>query len=137
MHRAGGGAPDELGSPWEHVFDGAYARTGTAPSFRGWNSSYTDEPIDDAQMREWLDTTVARIRALRPRGILEIGCGVGLLVQQLAPGMSSYRATDLSPRAVADLGAWVQTQAALSHVQLQQREAVDFNGIEPGSHDVV
>lgn len=136
-HRAGGVASDELVSQWEHVFDGAYASTGTAPSFRGWNSSYTDQPIEHAQMREWLDATVARIRSLRPVGILEIGCGVGLLVQQLAPDMASYRATDLSLRAVTDLGTWMQTQPALSHVQLQQREAVDFSGIEPGAHDVV
>jgi amino acid adenylation domain-containing protein len=136
-HRAGGVASDELVSQWEHVFDGAYASTGTAPSFRGWNSSYTDQPIEHAQMREWLDATVARIRSLRPVGILEIGCGVGLLVQQLAPDMASYRATDLSLRAVTDLGTWMQTQPALSHVQLQQRKAVDFSGIEPGAHDVV
>src|SRR6185312_11192884 len=47
------------------------------PTFVGWNSSYTGRPIPESQMQEWLSDTLDRIRSLKPRRILEIGCGVG------------------------------------------------------------
>ncbi|SAI74503.1 D-alanine--D-alanine ligase [Bordetella ansorpii] len=128
-------APSQaLVSQWETVFDGTYENTDVAPSFRGWNSSYTDAPIPEAEMRRWLDDTVARIRALDGRRILELGCGVGLLVQHLAAGAERYVGTDLSPRAVADLRQWLATRPGLAHVQLTQAQATD---VPAGPHDVM
>ena len=127
----------EIVTQWESVFDNAYEAEAAAPSFRGWNSSYTDRPIPEIEMREWLQSTVQRIRSLSPNRILEIGCGVGLLVQRLAPATPDYLATDLSSRAVKDLRAWVATQPALCHVDVRQREARDFSGIEAGRYDLV
>ncbi|WP_129780154.1 non-ribosomal peptide synthetase [Peristeroidobacter soli] len=127
----------ELVAQWESVFDGTYEGEGTAPSFRGWNSSYTDLPIPEAQMQEWLENTVARIQSLRPERILEIGCGVGLLVQHLAPRVANYLGRDLSACAVRDLSAWIRTQSALSHVSIQHAQASDFNGIREGAFDTL
>jgi amino acid adenylation domain-containing protein len=130
-------APQELVTQWASVFDSAYHRESAAPGFHGWNSSYTGEPIPEEQMRDWLRDTVDRIQALQPRRILEIGCGVGLLVQQLAPRAQAYMATDLSARAVSDLRAWIATQPPLSHVQIRHAEARDFRGIQAGEFDTV
>jgi acyl-CoA synthetase (AMP-forming)/AMP-acid ligase II len=71
-------------SNWEEVFDETY-RQGVEvadPSFNitGWNSSYTGEAIPAEEMREWVEDTVAQIRKLRPRRVLELGCGTGLLL---------------------------------------------------------
>ncbi len=74
-------------------------------------------------MEEWLRDTVARIRALRPRSVLEIGCGVGLIVRELAGEIPGYVATDFSTRAIKDLGAWpayYATWATELHVQLRR-----------------
>ncbi len=130
-------ARDELVTQWESVFDDTYESESSGPNFRGWSSSYTDQPIPDEQMKEWLQGTVNRISALRPQRILEIGCGVGLLVQHLAPQASKYVGTDLSGRAVKDLRSWVSSQPALSHVELRQAEATDFAGMQPGEFDTV
>jgi methylase of polypeptide subunit release factors len=51
-------------------------------------------------MREQVDATVARIRALKPQQALEIGCGTGLLLFRLAPECRQYVATDFSAVAV-------------------------------------
>jgi amino acid adenylation domain-containing protein len=122
---------------WESVFDDTYQNESKAPSFRGWNSSYTDQPIPEEQMQEWLWNTVDRICALQPGRILEIGCGVGLLVQHLAAVAPVYVGSDLSSRAVSDLQAWIDTQPALAHVRLRHAEASDFTGIQAGEFDTL
>jgi amino acid adenylation domain-containing protein len=130
---------DETVAHWSSVFDGTYRLDGVAkqPSFIGWNSSYTDRPLPEEEMREWLECTIARIAAFRPDRVLEIGCGVGLLLQHLAPRCQVYRGVDISASAIADLGAWAQTQEALRHVELAQRSATELSDIEPGLFDTV
>ena len=64
--------------------------------FRGWNSSYTGDPIPLEEMVEWRSATVDRIMALQPRRVLEIGAGSGLVLSQIAPQCEHYVATDIS-----------------------------------------
>ncbi|WP_148294319.1 amino acid adenylation domain-containing protein, partial [Azospirillum sp. B506] len=129
----------DLVGQWNTVFDGTYSRAEAAagPSFTGWNDSYDDRPIPEPQMREWLDATVLRILALKPQRLLEIGCGVGLLTQALAPRCAVYHGTDLSAQAIADLGAWAAGRPELAHIRLTRREATDFSGVEEGGYDTV
>ncbi|CAO3408742.1 amino acid adenylation domain-containing protein [Azospirillum largimobile] len=134
----------DLVGQWNTVFDGTYSRAEAAagPSFTGWNDSYDDRPIPEAQMREWLDATVARILALKPERLLEIGCGVGLLTQALAPHCAVYHGSDFSAQAIADLGAWAAGRPELAHIRLIRREATDFEatdfeGAEEGGYDTV
>lgn len=122
---------------WESVFESAYGGETSDPDFRGWNSSYTDQPIPAAEMQEWLHATVDRLSALGSQGILEIGCGVGLLVQRLAPKLPVYVATDISARAVRDLRRCIETQPSLSHVEVAQAEAADLSGVRAGQFDTV
>lgn len=124
---------------WQTVFDATYEMPEQVrgPSFTGWNDSYHDQPIAHEQMQEWLDTTVQRILALKPERLLEIGCGVGLLTQHLAPVCEVYQGCDFSASAIAELGAWAKTQPTLQHVQLSHRQATDFRGVAPGSFDTV
>ena len=125
-------------SEWQAVHDGTY-RTSTAsgPSFVGWNSSYTGEPLPESEMREWLTGTVERIRALRPQRVLEIGCGVGLLLQHLAPECETYVGTDLSAAAIEQLGAWIRGRPELQHVQLLRRSASELEGLPAAGFDTV
>ncbi|HUU36287.1 MAG TPA: MupA/Atu3671 family FMN-dependent luciferase-like monooxygenase, partial [Vicinamibacterales bacterium] len=107
--RAGGDHTRGVASTWRAVWDETY-RAGDGdgaadPAFdlAGWRSSYTGEPLPAAAMREWVDQTVARIRALGPQRILEIGTGTGLLVQRLAPHVEQYLGMDISSVAVERL----------------------------------
>ena len=133
------GVRDDTVGEWGAVFDEAYRSVGTGkgPTFVSWNSSYTKAPFPEDEMREWLGSTVARIAALAPSRVLEIGCGVGLLLQHLAPTCRAYRGTDLSPTAIAELRHWLASQRAMQHVELAQRDAADFSGMEAGSVDTV
>ncbi|MFI6151644.1 amino acid adenylation domain-containing protein [Kitasatospora sp. NPDC051170] len=92
---------------WHRLYEDTYRdlrEDGDATfNLAGWNSSYTGRPLDDGEMAAWLDDTVARIRALRPERVLEIGCGTGMITSRVAGSCASYLGTDLSPAAIAYL----------------------------------
>ncbi|MFD9077116.1 AMP-binding protein, partial [Streptomyces lasiicapitis] len=152
---ADGTAARQVGD-WERVFDAQYAGTGAGSSagvgvggrapraafgenFASWYDSYTDRrPIPPDHMREWRDTTVRRIQALRPRRVLELGVGTGLLLSRLAPDCEEYVGTDISARAVEDLGGQIAARPALSgRVRLRHQAAHDTTGLPDGHFDVV
>jgi SAM-dependent methyltransferase len=130
---------DKRITQWRKAFDQVYrfGRDNNAPSFVGWTSNYTNKPIPEPEMREWLERTAERIIALSPDRILEIGCGVGLLTQALAPRCSTYCGTDLSPIAVARLREFAATRPELRNIELFDREATNFDNLAPGSFDTV
>ena len=112
---------------WTRLHDETYTKGAEAePRFNitGWNSSYTGQPLTAGEMREQVDSTVGRILALRPQRILEIGCGTGLLLHQLAPACREYRATDFSQVAVSYVSAGLD---GLPHVEVWKAEADDFS----------
>src|SRR5205085_10549368 len=91
--RAAGTVAQDGTKNWEALWDLAYRKSDDEPAAAtsdatfdtsGWMSSYTGEPIDAAEMHEWVDHTVARIRALSGQRILELGSGTGLLLFRLA-----------------------------------------------------
>ena len=88
-HASSGDHDAEVVDEWQHVYDELYgAEVGESAfgmDFRGWNSSYTGDPIPLEEMQEWRSATVDRIMALQPRRVLEIGAGSGLLLSQIAP----------------------------------------------------
>jgi amino acid adenylation domain-containing protein len=126
---------------WELIYDQLYSQpAATAPAAAqgfhivGWNSSYTGRPIPAAEMRAWLDDTLARIRERPAPRILEIGCGTGMLLLALAPGCARYVGTDLSEVALADVRR--QLGSAAAHVELRHQRAHDLDGLD-GPFDLV
>jgi amino acid adenylation domain-containing protein/non-ribosomal peptide synthase protein (TIGR01720 family) len=105
-------------------------------NFTGWNSSYDGAPIPLPEMREWRDATVAAIRELRPRRVLEIGVGSGLLLSRLAPGCESYWGLDLSEEAIEMLRSGVPAGVA-DRVTLRAQPAHDLTGVPAGAFDLV
>ncbi|WP_447034615.1 non-ribosomal peptide synthase/polyketide synthase [Streptomyces sp. DSM 118878] len=139
------GARDELVerdqvSEWRQIYDSLYAAP-AAPlgdDFTGWVSSYSGEPLPLEHMREWRDRTVERIAALRPRRLLEIGVGTGLLLSRLAPDCENYWATDFSARAIESLAARLARQPGLAgKVNLRTQAAHEVEGLPAGWFDTI
>jgi SAM-dependent methyltransferase len=127
---------------WHLIYEWVYGEmTGSGElgdDFVGWHSTYTGEPIPLSEMREWRDATVDRIRSLRPRRVLEIGVGTGLLMGRFAAEVEEYLATDFSETVVQTLRAQVAALPQLDgKVTLQVREANDFAGLPVGHFDTV
>src|SRR5262249_27250088 len=71
---------------WADLHDDSYhVEAGADPTFNciGWDSNYTGQPLPEAEMREYVETAVERVLSLRPRRLVEIGCGTGLLAFRL------------------------------------------------------
>jgi len=103
----------------------------------GWKSSYDGEPIPEHEMREWIEATVAELRALRPRRVLEIGCGSGLLLRRLAPECEAYVGVDFAAEALERIRQRQAVTSGLARVTLVQRGADDLAGIPERAFDVV
>src|SRR5436305_5082975 len=131
----------EQSSHWQTISDETY-RESTAtiedPTFNigGWVSSYTHQPFTEEEMQEWVSTTIERILALRPRSVLEIGCGTGLLLLRLASHCDHYCGTDNS-QVVLNILQEAVTQQGLTNVVLQDRAANDFTGLDAGTFDTI
>ncbi|UQA96597.1 class I SAM-dependent methyltransferase [Streptomyces halobius] len=138
---AGRAGAEEQVEDWQQLYDRLYEDAEPGPwgdNFVGWNSSYDRRPIDRDEMRQWRSRTVERIRDLRPRRVLEIGAGSGLLLSRLARDCVSYWATDLSPVAVDDLARHVADDPALAdRVTLRAQPADRVDGLPTGYFDTV
>ncbi|MEO3972427.1 amino acid adenylation domain-containing protein [Streptomyces sp. CAU 1734] len=133
-------ARDQVGE-WRVLYDTVHAEpTGAefGENFAGWNSSYDGEPIPLAEMREWRERTVARIRELRPRRVLEIGVGTGLLLSRLAGECEEYWGTDFSAPVVEELRRQVGRDPELAaKVRLRTQAADETDGLPEGHFDTV
>jgi amino acid adenylation domain-containing protein len=125
---------------WETLFDQTYSQDRTEEltfNTAGWKSSYTGQPIPTEQMREWVDETVARVLALKPQRVLEIGCGTGLLLARIAPYCEHYTGTDFSEIALHHTRQMCQQLDLLGHVTLRKAFADDFSGFEANQFDTI
>lgn len=85
------------------------------------------------EISELMEHSANRIRALRPKRILEIGCGSGQILTRLAPECLDYWGTDISDMVLRNLRA----RRPLPNVTLRHGPADDFSGIPEAYFDGV
>ncbi|MFD3586902.1 non-ribosomal peptide synthase/polyketide synthase [Streptomyces sp. NPDC058683] len=127
---------------WQEIYSDEYEEIGTAvftEQYDGWDSSYDGRPIPFEQMHEWREATLARIRSLNPRRILEIGVGSGLLLSRLAPDAEAYWATDFAAPVIRKIGAELRARdpELAAKVELRCRPADDLGGLPTGYFDTI
>ncbi len=121
---------------WRGLHEALHAEDeAAADPFHGWRSALTGQPIPAAQMAAWRDATLARLRALAPRRVLEVGAGTGMILHALAPQTEHYHATDTSAPALARIAARL-APADAAKVVLERRDAADVDGL-PGGFDLI
>ncbi|MFI9100861.1 non-ribosomal peptide synthase/polyketide synthase [Streptomyces fildesensis] len=138
---AGTGTAAEQIDQWHELYGALYGAERPeefGEDFSGWASSYTGQDIPLEEMREWRDATVERIRSLRPRRVLEIGVGSGLLLAKLAGECESYWGVDFSAEAIDVLRRQTQAQPELAdRVRLEVRAADELDGLPADFFDTV
>ena len=136
-----GGAAAQV-ADWQRAFDEhVYAASaGGDPLFNiaGWVSSYDGGAIPEPEMRAWAADIVGQVRALAPRRVLELGCGSGMLLFQLAPLCAHYHGADFAPAALAHVARQIAAhRPRFANVRLSQRSADQLDGIEGGPFDLI
>src|SRR6476469_4818346 len=131
---------DEQVLQWQMLYNETYDRPAvdSDPTFNivGWNSSYTDRPIQAAQIRDSSKNQATQLFALQPSRELDIGCGTGLLLFQIASRCTQYCGTDFSAISLN----YIQQHLAnhqLANVTLLPKMATDFEGVETAAFDAV
>jgi amino acid adenylation domain-containing protein/non-ribosomal peptide synthase protein (TIGR01720 family) len=132
---------DQVGE-WQEIYSDEYEEISTAvftEEYAGWDSSYDGRPIPFDHMREWREATVERIRSLKPRRILEIGVGSGLLLSKLAPDAEAYWATDFAAPVIRKIGQeLLQDPELAARITLRAQPADDLTGLpDDGYFDTI
>ncbi|MEU6352023.1 amino acid adenylation domain-containing protein [Streptomyces sp. NPDC047072] len=134
-------AESEQIGEWREIYSAEYTEIDTAvfaEDFAGWDSSYDGTPIPLEHMREWREATVRRIKSLRPKHVLEIGVGSGLLLSRLARDVEAYWATDFAAPVIRKLGEDLKADPELARkVELRCQAAEVTDGLPDGFFDTI
>ncbi|MFM7854001.1 MAG: AMP-binding protein, partial [Flammeovirgaceae bacterium] len=103
----------------------------------GWINSYTSRPFTQAEMDEYADNTLTKLRPyLRDDSrVLEIGCASGISMFRIAPLVKHYTGTDLS-RVIIEKNRKRVAEEQLSNITLHTLYAHEIDQIE-GGFDVI
>ncbi|MGL5386248.1 MAG: condensation domain-containing protein, partial [Enterobacterales bacterium] len=128
---------------WQAIYNQAYSRPKDTPfgeDFHGWISSYDGQQIPLDQMQEWRTETVTRILDLKPKHVLEIGVGSGLLLSKIAPHCQTYWGTDLSCEVIDGLQEQIAKRpefADQDHVKLFCQPAHQIDDLPTSFFDII
>lgn len=119
---------------WEHVGETATDDIEGG----GWQNSYTGENISRAEMDEYRDNIVKKLRPLlhKEMRVLEIGCASGISMFELAPTTALYYGTDLS-RVIIEKNKQLVTSKGISNIKLKSLAAHEIDQIEEKEFDLV
>lgn len=94
---------------WRHVYEYVYStaegRHGDDLDLSGWRASDTGKPFPRDHMIEWVAHAVGLILRDKPKVVLEIGCGSGLLAHRVHRSTRAYVGIDVAEPAVERLRA--------------------------------
>ncbi len=62
----------------------------------GWNSSFTGSPYSREEMSEWRNDTTDIISSLKPKKVLEIACGTGMMMFNIIDNIDYYLGVDVA-----------------------------------------
>jgi amino acid adenylation domain-containing protein len=103
---------------WDLLFNSAITSTpdrATAlKDFDAIVTSWTGGERSKEETQEWLNCSLARIRALQPRRILDLGCGSGQFLLRLASEVDEYWGIDFSKVAIDALDEHIKASGLSS-----------------------
>ncbi|NJL58340.1 MAG: amino acid adenylation domain-containing protein, partial [Desulfobacteraceae bacterium] len=126
---------------WQRIWDEAYRSSSdqweNTFHLGGWNDSYTGGSLPEEQVREWVAHTAERIMTLKPKRVLEIGCGTGLLLFRIAPGCAYYYGTDVSAPGLDYIRHQIKSARLEKIVTLKQAAADAIDDIDIEAVDTI
>jgi amino acid adenylation domain-containing protein len=131
----------DVASQFESGYSAAIeeAGEGSSPSHDPTLNIYAWSGLEktEEEVTEWVEQIAARVLRLRPKKLLEIGCGTGLVLFRLTPHCEEFWGTDLSQAAVDNIGQRLKQLDSQPRVKLFCRMADDFRDLPAGVFDGV
>ncbi len=121
---------------YEPILDGEESSEETLNSI-GYVTSDSGDQIPEAEVRECVDLAVGQVMDHRPTKMLEIGCGSGMLLFQLAGRVEHYYATDLSENAIEHIHASLVSKPYRDRVTCFRCDASDLKDVPVEEVDTV
>ncbi|MFL5742788.1 MAG: amino acid adenylation domain-containing protein, partial [Flavisolibacter sp.] len=105
---------------WNHIAE----QTTEALNDYGWTSSYTGQKFSLDEMDEYVENFKAKLSPFlhSQSRVLEIGCGHGILLFELAPKVGYYYATDLADQIIQKNKERLE-QKGMTNVSLEAMDA--------------
>lgn len=134
-------AQEELTYQWQTLYDEIYSSNQSNYKLEfgttGWISSYTHKAIPWVEMDEWINTTVQRVLSLKPKKILDIGCGTGLLLFKIINFCTSYKGTDFSKNALSYISFRLKKLKHHTPIKLENRMANKIDATDIRAYDTI
>ena len=130
---------DDRTKPWQTLWESAYRQSDpreTRFDTAGWTGKLTGEAIASEDMHAWLSETTARVLALNPQRVLEIGCGTGMVLFQLLDHIAHYTGIDLSAAALEKIRNTLRPDER-HKVDLEQKAAHELDDLTGGPFDTI
>ncbi len=131
---------DEQLREWEKIYDEVYQESDLetdTDQYVGWNSSFEDNPIERSHMDEWLENTLKSIRNLKPKKVLEIGIGTGMLLKHLYSETEIYWGTDLSETVINKLKTAFKNNPLSDKIKLFHQTADSIDQLPKQMFDTI
>lgn len=108
---------------WRDVFETSYKGMGAdvdpLANAHGWLARATRRELPSHEIAATAEVAASRITRWRPRRVLEVGCGAGLIALRVAPQCVEYLAVDWSESAIAWLDRHARAQGITNLRPLQ------------------
>lgn len=104
----------------------------------GWASSYTGKPLSRAEMDEYAENAMIKLRPYldKSKRVLEIGCASGITMYKAAPLVKEFYGTDLS-QPIIDYNRQVCKEKGIDNIKLRCIEAEDISMLDERGFDVI
>ncbi len=124
----------DFGKIWNYIAE----ESSEAINDYGWTGSYTNEPFTIEEMNEYIENFKVKLHPYLEKSVrvLEIGCGHGLVLFELAPQVGYYLATDLSPVIIAKNKQRAEREN-LDNVELQAIAASAVSDLQENKFDLI
>lgn len=128
---------------WMEMFDYLYkSKTYTSKNDEfdykfnsaGWIDSYGHRPIPREEMLDWKKDIVTPLKEMKPKRVLEVGCGTGMLMFELLEVCDFYVGTDISGNAVQNLK---ELTIGMDNVEIYKKSALELKNTDLGKFDLV
>ncbi|WP_344854066.1 amino acid adenylation domain-containing protein, partial [Pedobacter jeongneungensis] len=107
-------------------------------SASGWKSNFTGEPFSKLEMKEFVTNVLEKIKPhlSSSNTVLEVGCGSGLIMFELAPLVSSYVGTDISNEVLKICKHDIEA-GKFKNIELKELNAQEIDQFGEATFDVI